>query len=171
MERWVQIGSIIQSIVVTVGLFFAAWEFVIKDREMERLQKEAVLELLLIPEPSSSKEFNYLSNHLRCKQIDSEHNWPCKDYQTAPDGLTDYEKISEIMMPVYREIHRVSLCVEVGLCDKEMSLGLFCHVVSEFANTNRLIALETGVPGGYGKPVLNMINRCEAWSESDGFIW
>jgi hypothetical protein len=170
LETWVQNGNLVQAIAVLIGIAFALWEFVLKDRELIRMGRETTIRLALNEhiDEKDATAFHYLVNHLQCKQSDSDVKWDCARYKDPPEGLSDYVAMWRVTRPVYQRLSRIAVCTEARLCDAELSRNLICPEVRMLTSVNKWLHAETGVATGYGVPLFHLIKECES---HPGMMW
>jgi hypothetical protein len=165
LSTLVQIGNLVQVVAVVLGVGFSLWEFVLKDRDFIRLQRETTIRLVLNEglKEEESRAFHYLSQHLHCKSpdVDSKFKWGCTEFSKPPENLSDWRAMQKITGPVHKRLSRIAVCIKSGLCDADLTKNLVCFEVRTLKNVNNRLYAETKVASGVGVPLSELIHACE----------
>lgn len=111
----------IQALAVTIGVAFATWEFVLKDRAQEHLKKEAVLQLIV-----SGQNQSISTSAQNIQQKFSE-------LQANPDAsLQEWGQLQTIYMPIQAYLSAWGFCYHNEMCDRELTEAYICNSLTDF---------------------------------------
>jgi hypothetical protein len=166
LETWVKVGNLVQVAVVVVGVGFTLWDFVLKDRDLIRLQRETAIRLVLDEKlkEKDSAAYYYLSQYLQCKSpdVDSSFKWDCSRFSKPPEGLSDWRAMERITRPIYMRLSRIAVCIKAKLCDADITQNLVCPEVGLFRDVTARLYSETKVAVGVGLPLSELMKTCQA---------
>lgn len=111
----------IQAIAVTIGIFFAIQEFVLKDRVEERLKKEAVMQLIVSGQSASisdsAQKIQTLFTQLNSKQDPS---------------VADWGNLQAVYFPIQAHLSAWGFCYHHDMCDQALTEAYICDSLVDF---------------------------------------
>lgn len=140
----------IQALAVTMGVAYAAWEFILHDRAQEKLKKEAVLQLML----SGQNESISKSAH-EIQKVFSELR------KNDEASIEDWVKLQAIYFPIQAHLSAWGFCYHNNMCDKKLTEAYICENLLDFDKFRALVNEKVNRPDfqreeGYGA----LLERC-----------
>ena len=111
----------IQAIAVTIGIFFAIQEFVLKDRVQERLKKEAVMQLIISGQNASISDSAEKIQTLFTK------------LNADPSAtMSDWGNLQAVYFPIQAHLSAWGFCYHHDMCDQALTEAYICDSLVDF---------------------------------------
>jgi hypothetical protein len=116
IERWANIGTIVQSIAVVLALGIVGWEFLINNRDQKEQEYGAISNII-----SMSVHPQYVSDALYNMYIDKEEllKREPKEFESDIGALHSY-------------FWKIDSCIQMDICNSQEALNKFCGDFSSY---------------------------------------
>jgi len=111
----------IQALAVVVGVAFATWEFVLQDRAQERLQKEAVLQLIISGQNASISD--------SAQKIQDVYNRLMKNKDAS---IEEWVNLQTIYFPIQAHLSAWGFCYHNNMCEPQLTEAYICENLVDF---------------------------------------
>ncbi len=125
----------IQALAVTIGVVFAMREFILHDRQEERLRKEAVLQLIISGQNESISKSAQKMLKAFTKLINKE-------------GVSreEWVNLQAIYFPMQAHLSAWGFCYQNSMCDRNLTEAYICENLVDFDKLRVIVNVKVGKP-------------------------